>query len=62
MIEDKPCDNFNTLVKQCIRDLKENKVCYCYTLKQVEAIRKNFKQELKIVTNECGYTLSVRRK
>lgn len=61
-MNEKPNNDFNTFIKQCIKQLKENRICYCYTLEQVEAIQNKYKSELHIQKNECGYTLSVRRR
>ena len=61
-MKEKSYDDFNTLIKECIKQLKESRICYCYTLEQVEEIQNKFSKELHIQKNECGYTLSIGRK
>ena len=55
-------DDFNVFIRDCVRQLKESRICYCYTLEQVEKIQNRIKKELHITKNDCGYTLSISRK
>lgn len=61
-MNEKPYGDFNVFIKQCVKQLKENRVCYCYTLEQIEEIKNKYKSEVRIEKNECGYTLSIPRR
>ena len=53
--------NYNHFIKECIQDLKNNKLCYVYKQEQIQEIRQKFKEELIVEKNECGYTIKVKR-
>ena len=59
-------DDYNVFIRDCVRQLKETRFCYCYNLQQVEDITKKYKKRYKdsvhIEKNECGYTLCVLRR
>lgn len=58
-------DDYNVFIRQCVRQLLEDRVCYCYSEEHIEDIRERMlkKYNLKIhsIKNDCGYTLSIRR-
>lgn len=54
-------DLYNHFVKECIRDLKSQKLCYVYNREQLEEVRKRYKGETIVEENECGYTIKIKR-
>ena len=55
-------DDFNVFIRQSVRQLKTDRLCYCYTLEQVKAIQNKCKCDIHIQKNLCGYTLTIPRK
>ena len=49
-------DDFNVFIRQSVRQLKTDRLCYCYTLEQVKAIQNKCKGDIHIQKNLCGYT------
>ena len=50
-------DNFIKLVKQCVLDLKNGNICYCFTTDHIQAIKKRFPY-FEPKDNGVGYTLT----
>ena len=59
MNEQNDHSDFSFFIRESVRQLKTEKFCYCYNLEQIEQIQKNFKVDLHIEKNECGFTLSL---
>lgn len=56
------CDYYSSFIKNAIKELKINGICYVYTENQVKEIMKLTNLPITKVVNECGYTLSIPRK
>ena len=49
-------------LKECLKQLKEYNFCYVYTKEQVDEVLKNIDKEVRVVPNECGFTINIMRK
>lgn len=49
-------------LKECLLQLKRYNFCYVYSKEQVEVVLANCDKEVKVVPNECGFTINVVRK
>lgn len=56
------CDYYSSFIKDAIRNLKINGICYVYHKEQVDEIIKYVNAPVTAIPNECGYTLSIPRK
>lgn len=55
-------DYYSSFIKDAIRNLKANGICYVYNKQQVEEIIKYINAPITYIENECGFTLSIPRK
>ena len=46
-------------LKECLKQLKEYNFCYVFTKSQVDEIIEKCSKEVKVVPNECGFTINV---
>lgn len=49
-------------LKECLRQLKDYNFCYVYTKKQVDELLTKIDKEVRVVPNECGFTINIIRK
>lgn len=49
-------------LKECLKQLKDYNFCYVYTQKQVDEVLKKIDKEVRVVPNECGFTINIARK
>ena len=63
MIEDikKSKENYNHFIKECIKQLKTSRYCYVYNKAQLDEVLERFDKDVIVETNECGYTIKVKR-
>lgn len=58
-------NHFNSFISNSVQELKKEKICYVYTMEQVEVIKKaifkKYKRHIKVEQNECGYTLRLKK-
>lgn len=58
-------NHFNSFISNSVQELKKFKICYVYTIEQVEIIKKAIFKKLKrnviVEQNECGYTLKLKK-
>ena len=50
-----------TFLKECLQDLKRNNFCYVYTEQQVKEVLSRCKLNVRVIPNECGFTINVKR-
>ena len=59
-------DDYNVFIRQCAKQLLEDKICYCYNEEHIRDITdrmlKKYNLKIDIAENECGYTLSIKKK
>ena len=61
MSEESQKNDYESLfIREALKDLKYDGICYAYNERQIEAIKKKF-PDVHIIKNECGYTLSRKR-
>lgn len=57
-------DDYNVFIRQCVNQLIEDRVCYCYHKEQVDDIKKRFNKKydlnIYVMENDIGYTLSIK--
>lgn len=56
------CDYYTTFIKDAIKKLKTEGVCYAYHFYQVEEIKKYMKVPIKVIDNDWCYTISIDKK
>ena len=49
-------------LKECLKQLKTMNFCYVYTKQQALEVISKIDKEVKVVPNECGFTINVIRK
>lgn len=58
-------NEYTSLIRSSISELKLNRMCYVYTEDQVkhikEIVENKLKKKLAVKENECGYTLNIVR-
>lgn len=55
------CDYFTQFVKECVKDLKENKTCLVFNKDQAEIILNMF-PKASMIKNELGYVINLPKK
>lgn len=56
------CDYYTAFVKDAIKKLKTEGICYAYYPYQVEEIKKYIDKPVKVIDNDWCYTISIDRK
>lgn len=59
--EENKCDKYSMFIKQSLADLKNKGICYTYTKKQAEEIKRKSKYKVIIKEDEGVFTLSVEK-
>ncbi len=54
-------NNYTHFIKESIRDLKTTGHCYVYNMDQVDEIIGRINKETIVETNECGYTIKIKK-
>ena len=56
------CDYYTSFVKDAIKKLKTDGICYAYYPYQVEEIKKYIKVPVKVINNDYWFTISIERR
>lgn len=54
-------NTYTHFIKDSIRDLKVSGHCYVYNKEQVDEVLKKINKSTIVETNECGYTIKIKR-
>ena len=54
-------NDYTHFIKESIKDLKISGHCYVYNKAQIDEILKRINKDVIVETNECGYTIKIKR-